>query len=238
MKKLRLWLAAAFAATGAIPVGVANGSLILQYEPNIPLNDDYVFLNIDLTNNDEGAIYDSGELSLLTPLAQALWNNVPANQTNYTNVAELVADWEVNIQPTGDVYSGWNRTVNNDGSIDLGNLGQIGGIPDEDYTTWRDSVNFPNQNTMALTVQIPLSQLELDGIAGYDPSTDARIELGTTPVTDAFIGWTSGGAGSATDGVSYEVIPEPSSVLLSVFGLLFVCYHRLLRKSACGGRGL
>ena len=53
-------LAAALAATGAVPVGVANGSLILQYEPNIPENDDYVFLNMDLTNNDPGAVYDSG----------------------------------------------------------------------------------------------------------------------------------------------------------------------------------
>ena len=218
----------------AICLPCAYGALITQLEPNIPDGSNYVFLNIDLTNNDEGAIYDSGELTLLAGLAQQLWDVIPANQSTYSNIEELVGDWAVGIMSWGQVYAGWNEpVVNPDASIQL-NHAPFG------YHQWFDEITNPDQNTMALTIQIPLSQLELDGIAGYDPSTDARIELGTTPVNNAFVGDAGDGLNSwQADGVSYEVIPEPSSVLLSVFGLLlFVCYHRLLRKSACGCRGL
>jgi hypothetical protein len=213
-------LAAALAATGAVPVGVANGSLILQYDPVV--GDTFKSLNLELTNNDQGAVYDSATLSLSSPLAQALWNTVPANQANYANIGEMVADWNVLIRPppSGQIYNGWNRTVNADGSIDLTNLGQIGGIPDDDYTTWKDSIGFPNQNTMALTVQIPLTQLELDGETGYNPATDARIELNPSQtIENAFVGFTSGGAGSSADGQAYGLIPEATTMALMTVGL-------------------
>jgi hypothetical protein len=216
------------AGLSVICVSDTLGALITQYEPNIPLNAESVTLGIDLTNNDEGAIYDSGELTLLAPLAQSLWDTVPANQSAYANIEELVGAWGVGISSGGQVYSGWERTVNADGSIDL-NHG--GGFPDFDYTTWRDSINYPNQNTMALTIQIPLVQLELDGESGYDPLSDARIELGSGTLPGAFVGRTSGGVGYGATGTLYAVIPEPSSVYLLLFGVwsLFVL-RRGLRK--------
>jgi hypothetical protein len=212
-------LAAALAATGAVPVGVANGSLILQYEPTVGGGN--TVIDLQLENNDPGAVYDSGTLSLLSPLANALYA-LPVNSDNnhslwngYNSVAELVADWNVSIRspPTGQVHSGWNRTVNGDGSIDLAN---IGGIPDLSYTAWRDSINHPSQNTMALTVQIPLTQLELDGIAGYNPATDARIFLNPNKTVDnAFVANT----GSPANGQAYSIVPEPTTSALLAVGL-------------------
>lgn len=225
MKKSQIWLMLIFSA---ILLPRTEGGLITQYEPVIGTVT--LGLAIELTNNDEGAIYDSGTLWLLTGLAQQLWDIVPDNQSNYADIGEMLSVWNINIESSSQVYNGWNRDVNADGSIELSH---IGGIPDFTYTVWRDSINYPNQNTMALTIQIPLSQLELDGEPGYNPLTDARIEIGSTELPSAFVANT----GSPATGLSYEVIPEPSSVLLSVFGLLlFGWYHRLLRKSASGGR--
>jgi hypothetical protein len=224
MKRLRLWL---FLLPITLCMPRADGGLITQYEPVV--GSTTLGLAIDLTNNDEGAIYDSGELTLLSPLAQSLWDTVPANQTTYADIGEMVADWNINIQPppSGQVYNGWERTVNADGSIALSNLGAIGGIPEDDYTVWRDSIGFPSQNTMALTIQIPLVQLELDGESGYDPLSDARIELGSGTLPGAFVANT----GSPASGQLYAVIPEPSSVYLLLFGVwsLFVL-RRGLRK--------
>jgi hypothetical protein len=192
--------------------------------------DTHKVLDINLTNDDEGAIYDSGELTLLVSLAQSLWNVIPVNQVAYANIAELVADWNVNIRTAGDaqVYNGWNRTVNADGSIDLSH---IGGIPDVSYTLWRDSLNFPNQNTMALTIQIPLVQLELDGDSGYNPLSDARIELGSGTLPGAFVGTHDSLNSYSASGTLYAVIPEPSSVYLLLFGVWsLLVLRRGLRK--------
>jgi hypothetical protein len=218
-------MAAAFAAANVgkvVGVNEAEGSLIYQYEPVV--GDTYKVLNINLTNNDEGAIYDSGDLSLLAPLAQKLWDFVPANQANYEDIGEMVGAWNVNIRTAGDaqVYDGWNRAVNNDGSIDLTN---IGGIPDVSYTTWRDSIGFPNQNTMALAIQIPLSQLELDGESGYDPLTDARIELGSVTNSSAFIASAGDGLNYwQGEGVNYDVIPEAGTSALMIGGAALLAY--------------
>jgi hypothetical protein len=213
MKKLRIWL---FLLPIALWLPRADGSLITQFEPTVGGGNTVIDLLI--TNDDIGAIYDSGELTLLVPLAQSLWDTVPANQTTYADIGELVEAWNVSIlpPPSGQVHNGWNRVVNADGSIALSN---IGGIPDVTWTVWRDSLNFPNQNTLALTIQIPLVQLELDGDSGYNPLSDARIELGSVTLPGAFVGFTSGGAGSSASGQLYAVIPEPSSVFLLLFGV-------------------
>jgi hypothetical protein len=218
MKRLRIWL---FLLPVALWLPCADGSLITQYEP--VYGDTIVSLNLLLTNNDEGAIYDSGELTLLAPLAQSLWDFVPANRMTYTDISELVADWGVSIRvpPTGQVSSGWGTIPESDGSIVIGHT-TLGS-----YDEWLDSLNYPSQNTMALSIQIPLVQLELDGESGYDPLSDARIELGSGTLPGAFVANT----GSPASGQLYAVIPEPSSVYLLLFGVwsLFVL-RRGLRK--------
>jgi hypothetical protein len=228
-------MAAAFAAgnVGKV-VGVADGALITQLEPNIPEDPvpsgGYSILDLELTNTDIGAIYNSGTLNLFRPLAESLLN-LPVNSSNpdYTSAADLMADWNISIESFGQVYSGWLHDVIDNGSIDLSN---IGGIPDVSYTTWGDSINFPSQNTMALTIQIPLSQLELDGEPGYDPLTDARIELGSTPVNNAFTAHQTGGFPSiSTDGINYDVIPEPGSALLLGLGLAAATYGRKIMQA-------
>ncbi len=141
---------AALVATLAL-ADPAQGSLILQYEPVV--GDITAGLAIELINNDQGAIYDSATLTLLSPLAAALYA-LPANQLAYATIQDLVAEWNINIQSTGsgNVYSGWNRTVNGDGSVDFSHSE---GFPVLDYTQWLDNTNHPNQSTMALLDTAP-----------------------------------------------------------------------------------
>ena len=211
---------------GLALAGNAQGSLILQYEPVV--GDITTGLAIVLVNNDQGAIYDSATLTLLSPLAAALYA-LPANQLAYATIQELVAEWNINIQPppSGNVYSGWNRTVNADGSVDLTNNGFF-------WDQWRDNTNYPNQSTMALTVQIPLSQLELDGVPGYHPLNDARIELNSNQnVQNAFVASAGDGLNYwQADGFTYQVVPEPSTLLLVGVGVLAASLGRKYPRAA------
>jgi hypothetical protein len=118
MKRLRIWL---FLLPIALWLSRADGGLITQSEPKV--GGPNTVIDLLITNDDIGAIYDSGELTLFAPLAQSLWDTVPANQTTYANIGELVAAWNVSIlpPPSGQVYSGWSPAVNADGSIDINN---------------------------------------------------------------------------------------------------------------------
>jgi len=201
----------------------SDGALMTQYDPNIPEGSDYVFLNQRLINNDTGAIYDSGNLSsgILGDLGNQLLG-LTANQ-HYGTIENLMSDWNVTIRspPTGDVYDGWNKDVNTDGSVDFNH---ISGIPGLSYDQWSST---PGANTMALTVRIPLSQLELDGQSGYNPLTDARIELGTQTVPGAF----TANTGSPAEGVNYNVIPEPATMTMIGIGCIAaLAYRRLFGK--------
>lgn len=162
-------------------------------------------------NNDNGAVYDSGEVNLFQGLAGELYA-LPANQTAYSSLGDLVADWNVSIRgpPTGEVYNGWSADLGTDGQIDLSNN-------DFWYDTWGATQQTPNLDTMALTVSVPKSQLELDGIAGYNPETDAKVVIGVDSRPDAFVGSEGLDSWSAT-GNNYHVVPEPMTSLLLIAG--------------------
>jgi hypothetical protein len=67
---------------------------------------------------------------------------------------------------------------------------------------------------MALTISIPKSQLETDGVAGYNPNSDARIQLSTKTIDDAFVGVMNDLNQYNAPGQEYVVVPEPSSLAL------------------------
>jgi len=214
---VRKALVLGFALAACVIPDPSDGALITQFEP-VYGNIDKV-LNIDLTNNDPGAIYDSGSLS--SGLFGDLGNQLLALPTNhhYGNLEGLMGAWTFSIRgpPTGNVYNGWNRDVNPDGRVELWNSGR-------NYDQWTST---PGANTMALTVRIPLSQLELDAQPGYNPDTDARIELGTRNVVNAFVANT----GSPAEGLAYNVIPEPGTGLLIGLGCMaFLACRRMFGK--------
>ncbi len=171
-----------------------------------------VFLNMQLTNNDAGAIYNSATLNTLSGLDDALWA-LPENQSNYASKADMLGDWSIAVRspPTGEVSTKWFSNTNNDGTIDLFHQG-IG------YDQWTSNAN---SDMMALTVSIPKSQLEVDGQAGYSPlSGDAQIVLGDQR-QDAYVALNISGATIDAPGQNYDIqiVPEPSAACIGL-GLL------------------
>ncbi len=181
----------------------ARAAQVSQLQPNIPEGAAHVYLNIGLTNNDPGAIYNSGTLdaALLGGLAEQLYA-LPVNTHTFDSPQEMMGDWLITIlpPPSGDVCNGWNAAVATDdaapGQVVLTN---IGGIPGLSYDQWVSG------HTMALTLRIPLNQLEVDGRDGYDPNRDAKIVLTETTLQQAFVGY-DGGAGFHSPAYLYGVV--------------------------------
>lgn len=213
------------AAAGIILLlqGPAQAAFVDQMEANYIARPDDVELGIKITNDDPGAIYDSGTLNVLQTLDDHLWG-LSANQNNYSSKEDMVNDWGVSIRsdPTGEVYNGWANLLQNDGSVLIGHTS--GGSYDQWLSTYENDAS----DMMALTISIPKSQLETDGIAGYNPNSDARIKLSTKTIDDAFVANT----GSPAQGQEYAVVPEPSSLALVGEGLQLD-----LRYTASGNYG-
>jgi hypothetical protein len=169
--------------------------MIFQNEVNCAYNPDAIELWFMTTNNNTGAIYDSGSINLFAPLANQLYA-LPCNQSTYGSLSEMLNTWRVSI--SGEVSNGWSGTVNGNGSIELSHNGLW-------YDQWLSTSENPAQNLMNLAVLIPTDQLETDGVTGYDINTDARIELGIHTMSEVFIGW-EGGAGYPKTGFEYDVI--------------------------------
>jgi len=141
-----------------------------------------------------------------------------ANQASYTDISELVADWEVTI--IGPTDFGWNAGIMPPsiisyypGSVGIGNVGGVYGI---DYDFWE----FIDSETVGISYQvsIPVEQFEYDMQPGYDPSTDASIVIPEKQLFswELIIGSASKGhyrydLTTSMDEIPYVVIPEYSS---------------------------
>jgi len=181
--------------------------------PSFPHVGENVTINLNAVNDDTGAIYNSAELNVFKELAEGLYA-LPANQTNYGSMLDLMNDWSFGISNNapGNVHNGWNFQKQNDGSISIGN---IGGVPDLSYDLWNST---SGSNTQAYTLIIPGSQLDFTGVAGFDP-TKAGIVRSSELSSDMFVGFEGGAANisHSADGHFYQVqIPEPSA-----YGALF-----------------
>ena len=200
-----------------------------------------VEMSLNVTNNNDGSIYNSADLNTTTLLAynpdapvNSLWelsvnsNPLDPNWNGYTSIAEMVADWP-GVSISGEVVNGWNFTTNPDGSFSMTNGG---GFINFDYDGWYATQQYPSQDMQFYTINIPKSQLELDGIAGYDPLTDASIVLsgaGNT-IADAFVGTMDTLNSYSAEGQYFTVaVPEPSAAAV-ILGLAAVAVVGLLRK--------
>ena len=187
------------------------------------LSPDYIEKDVKIENDVEGAIFNSGLANFSIPLAEGMLD-LPGNQG--LSIADLTKDWNVTIRPptTGDVYTGWDAEFQSDGSLSI--TRSQGAAVD----TWA------KDKFVYLTIQVPKSQLEYDGIPGYDPLTDASIVLSSQTMPNAFVGYEGGAANisHSAEGQFYQVqIPEPRTYAF-LFGLvvLGMGLRRRFRKVA------
>ncbi|MCC5841636.1 MAG: PEP-CTERM sorting domain-containing protein [Opitutales bacterium] len=190
----------------------SDGAILVTNTPFIDSSDNTA-INLSVKNDDEGAIYNSAELNVFKDLASQLFA-LPANQDNYSSIADLMSGWNFVIAPGVDfVNSGWNYEKKNDGSISLTNVG--GKNADE----WNSN---DGSNTQLYTITIPKTQLDFTGVAGYDPAK-AGIVLSSETKPNMFIGKQGDGSNVINypaEGLFYQVqIPEPSTYA-AIIGLL------------------
>ena len=179
-KKIAILLVAMLGA-----VGPAWANQIVQYAPDYVANPGVVTIPIEITNNDNGAIYNSYDLSLFGSLVASIYA-LPRNQANYASVEEMTATWQLEIlpSPVGEVNTGWNATTGDYNPVAIGN---IGGIPGLDYEQWLATQQNPNQDEMALNLYIPVSQLDGDG-DGWSLADGMDYHLTTNSVPSADMG--------------------------------------------------
>ena len=209
---------------GAVPIQAA---VLTLYTPTVGSTN--VGLDMEATNDNTGAIYNSADLNLTSELASGLWA-LEANQTAYATMQDMIADWDMNIRtpPTGEVYVGWNFSAQSNGGFELMN---VGGFIDFDHDGWYSTSADPTSDTQAYTLLIPKSQLELDGTPGYNPLTDASIVLsgaGNT-MSDAFVATQDIDNTYQAESQYFTVqVPEPSvaALLAGVMSLLPIVMRR------------
>lgn len=194
----------------------------------------FVILKVGVENDNIGSTYDSGLSQHFSILDDQLYSLIPGNQITYASPDDLVANWGgISVRaPPGEVENGWNGSFNSDGSLDLTN----NGIPGN-YDTWTQTDS--NSDYMFFEKPISKDLLELDGIEGYDPNTDASIVLsgeGNT-IPDAFTAYEGAGGNVipySAEGQYFQVqVPEFSSSALVMGGLaaLFAAFRRRLSRS-------
>ena len=181
---------------------VLNGDgKIVQYEPDYVANPGTVTIPIEITNNDNGAVYNSYDLSLFNSLVVAIYA-LPRNQTNFASVTEMTATWQLEIlpSPAGEVNEGWSTTGNYN-PLAISNNG-IDGF----YEPWLATQQTPDQDMMALNLYIPLAQLDGNG-NGFSLSDawDYHITTNGVPMADMGVGH-SGVFSYSAQGYEYGVV--------------------------------
>src|SRR5690606_33667207 len=86
---------------------LAQGAMIVQYDPAYEIGIHRVLPPIEITNNDNGAVYNSFDLYLFNSLKHKLFA-LPHNQARYASADELADDWSLGINSSGEVYMGWS----------------------------------------------------------------------------------------------------------------------------------
>ncbi len=148
-----------------------KGLDVKQYEADYENSqNNNVLLDISITNDDSGAIYDSASVSMFDDIAAQIYA-LDHNQSAYAARSDMTAEWSFQIRtpPTGEVENGWNENCGNWSCIDIYN---IGGIPNVTYTQWLSTSSDPDQDMMAITVGIPKAQLD-GNQNGWDPNDPA-----------------------------------------------------------------
>jgi hypothetical protein len=149
---------------GLLAGGWAAGAAISVH---LPWNNGFVSgMDVYLTNDDNGAVYNSARTAVVSGLAEEVF---ALGNSGKTSVEEMLrAEWGTQILP-GEIDQGWSATVA--GSlIELTNNGSYFlGVPE--YEIWRSTNQDPTQDTMALRFTVPNTQLELNATPGYQPFT-------------------------------------------------------------------
>jgi len=193
-----------------------------------------VILKVGVENNNVGSTYNSGLSNHFSLLDDSLYSLIPQNQIDYTDSADLVANWGgISIlAPPGEVKNGWNGNFNTDGSLDLTSAGKSA-------DSWTQTNS--NSDYMFFEKAISKNLLEFDGIAGYNPATDASIVLSgeSNTMSDAFVGTQNIDNVFSASGQYFQVqVPEVSASALVMGGLaaLVLCLRRrcLLRIKWAG----
>jgi hypothetical protein len=198
--------------------------MINQFEPVNIDGISTIKLNNTITNNDPGAIYNSGTYFAVDSLPNDILG-LPGNET-YTSVSDLLAEWTANVRapPTGEVYNGWSADFNNNGQVNLTNNGFF-------FDQWLSTQSSPNLDTMALGATIPNHQLDgADGVWGS--GLDYHIALGPQ-MENAFTAYTTTGFEIPAPGQAYEIhqVPEPGSAALVMAGLGSALAGKKLREA-------
>ncbi|MDD4735509.1 MAG: choice-of-anchor D domain-containing protein [Kiritimatiellae bacterium] len=172
-----------------------HANTITQFEPVRDEIEQENLVGVKITNDDNGAIYDSYEFFALQSLANSLYS-LPHNQSNYSNKENLINDWRVRIRspPLGEVDSGWNETLDNTGKLTLNhNPGWI----DYDYDGWYATQQKSSKDSMYITCFVPDSQLDGNNNGwSADDTNDYHIALSTNQTENM-------GIASAGDGLNY-----------------------------------
>jgi hypothetical protein len=213
IKKLGSFLAPLVAAAAlTVP---AKASVIDQYSPDYTISPGRVELPIEITNNDNGAVYNSFDLVLFNTLANGLYG-LSHNQANYTSIEDMTSEWVLSIRPNpiGEVNNKWFVDTSSYDPAEIYHSG-LG------YEQWQASQQNQNQDMMALALSIPLSQLDgnANGWSGTDPQ-DYFITMNTTPTPGMGVG-REGITSYNAQGYEYNVniVPEPSTIGLMLLGL-------------------
>merc|ERR1712232_1144255 len=163
---------------------------ILSVDDTSDANNVTVDVEIVNTDTDFPGSYVSGIVNAFSSLDDQLFA-LPSNQATYASAADIVASWsDVTVgsfgDPGGNVTLGWSGSFNPDGSLSL-TVDTSGGIG-IGYERWYDdSYNGGNQSILTFQFTLPKSQLEVENIAGWDPSGDATLIVGGS-INDVFIG--------------------------------------------------